>query len=160
MSRHRNRPWHLAAASMITVALALAGCNRKTLYHHYEHTPLAGWEKSDTLYFSVKPNTSRTTIRRDVELRITSAYPFKGLNLVVEQTALPSQQSRHDTIDCRLTDDEGYTLGNGITLYQYRFELPDATINQGDSLRLSIRHNMKRETLPGIADIGIRLTTY
>ena len=31
-------------------------------------------------------------------------------------------------------------------------------IEQGDSLRINIRHNMKREILPGIADVGIKFT--
>ena len=50
MNRKRN-----ILMLMITVALALAGCNRKTIYSHYEHTPIGGWEKVDHLSFTLSP---------------------------------------------------------------------------------------------------------
>ena len=158
MSRRSNRWLYLIV--VLTVALAVASCDRKTIYHHYEPTPLAGWEKGDTLFFAVKPIGQQTTIQRDIELRIADSYPFRSLNLIVEQTTLPSYKIRRDTVDCQFMTPNGKVLGQGITLYQYRFRLPDVSLNEGDSLRLSIYHNMRRETLTGIADIGIRMTGY
>ena len=38
---------------MITVATTMVSCNRNTVYDHYEHTPLTGWEKNDTLIFQM-----------------------------------------------------------------------------------------------------------
>ena len=48
--------------------------------------------------------------------------------------------------------------GHGISTYQYNFHLTTLTLNEGDSLHIAVRHNMKREILPGISDIGIRLS--
>ena len=144
----------------LTVALILVSCNRKVIYHHYEHTSLAGWEKDDTLRFSVHAAEQRAVVRREIELRITDAYPFRGLNLVVDQTSFPSHIHRRDTLQCDLIDARGNVHGDGINLYQYRFHLADISINEGDSLSICILHNMKREVLPGIADVGVRLTTY
>jgi gliding motility-associated lipoprotein GldH len=142
----------------LTVVLALASCNRKTVYHHFQHTSLTDWERNDTLFFFVDPMKQGGTVQRDVELRIAETFPFQKINLVVEQTTLSTCFIRHDTIDCDLIDLEGNFLGDGITLFQYRFPLPDITVNKGDSLRIAIRHNMKRETLPGVSDVGLRLT--
>ena len=144
----------------LTVALAVVSCNRKTVYHHYEHTPLTGWDKEDTLFFSVERMPQEAVIGRDVELRIADSYPFRSLCLIVEQTVYPSCQTRCDTVSCPLVDPDGTMLGQGITLYQYRFPLPEVRLNEGDSLRLSVRHDMRRETLAGIADIGIRMMAY
>ena len=143
-----------------TVALALAGCNRDTIYHHYKHTPLTGWEKNDTLLFHVPTASRRAVVKRFVEVRIAGDYPFQSINLIVEQTTLPARLFRRDTLNCNLITAGGKIKGEGITLYQYRFALPDISLNEGDSLAVSIHHNMKREILPGIADIGLRLTTY
>jgi hypothetical protein len=33
-------------------------------------------------------------------------------------------------------------------------------LNKGDSLEIKIRHDMKREILPGISDIGIMLNKH
>ena len=144
----------------MTVALAMASCDRKTIYHHYEHTPLTGWEKNDTLFFSLSRIAKDAVIQRDIELRIADSYPFRNLSLIIEQTTWPAGHTHRDTLDCQLMAPDGKILGQGITLYQYRFSLPDMSLNEGDSLSLHICHDMRRETLPGIADIGIRLAAY
>lgn len=143
----------------VAVALTtLTGCYRRTLYHHFEHTPLSGWERNDTLLFAVAPATESAVVQREVELRISGEFPFQRLTLVVEQTTLPANVFRRDTVSCDLIDQGGNVLGDGITLFQYRFALPDASVDEGDSLRIAIRHNMKRETLPGVSDVGLKLT--
>jgi gliding motility-associated lipoprotein GldH len=148
----------------------MVSCDRKMLYHHYEHTTLGGWDKNDTLLFTVPAARQRAVVQRDVEIRISGDYPFQQLNLIVEQTTLPTSKetgpfpgktiSRRDTLNCSLIDREGNIKGDGISLYQYRFHMTDISVNEGDSICICIRHNMKREILPGIADVGIRLTTY
>ena len=120
---------------------------------------MTGWEKNDTLTFSVKVK-ERAVVKRDVELRISGEYPFQRLNLIIDQTTYPTGISRRDTLNCDLIDPQGNIRGRGLSLYQYRFHMTDISLNEGDSLCVSIRHNMKRETLPGIADIGLRLTAY
>ncbi len=155
--RINSRRLHLLI--VLTVALAFAGCNRKTIYHHYEHTPVAGWEKNDTLTFTVKAK-ERAVVQRDVELRISGEYPFQRLNLVIEQTTYPAGISRRDTLNCDLIDPQGNIQGQGLSLYQYRFHMTDISLNEGDSLCVNIRHNMKRELLSGVTDVGLRLRTY
>ena len=153
----RNSRWLLL---FFTVALVTASCNRKTIYHHYEHTPMAGWEKNDTLVFTLPTSKTRAVVQRDVEMRISGGFPFQRLYLIVEQTIFPSNIRRRDTLNCHLIDPEGNIEGNGVSLYQYRFHMSDISLNEGDSLQICIRHNMKREILPDIADVGIRLTAY
>ncbi|MBR1395731.1 MAG: gliding motility lipoprotein GldH [Prevotella sp.] len=142
----------------IMAAVVITSCQRRTLYHNFEHTPLSGWERNDTLLFTTPPASEGAVLQREIELRISQKYPFQRVNLIVEQLTLPSNIVRRDTVNCSLVDQKGNFLGEGITLFQYRFRLPDATVDKGDSLTISIRHNMKRETLPGMADIGLRLT--
>lgn len=145
---------------ILTVALVMTSCNRKTIYHHYQHTPLSGWEKNDTLLFTVKPAKERAVVQRDVELRTSGDFPFCDLFIIVEQTTFPSNIMRRDTLDCKIFDSKGNILAGGISLYQYSFHLTDISVNEGDSLSFRVRHNMKRDILPGIADVGIRLTAY
>lgn len=33
----------------------LSACSGSTVYDEYAHTPIAGWEKNDTLSFEVSP---------------------------------------------------------------------------------------------------------
>ena len=95
-----------------------------------------------------------------MELRISGEYPFQRLNLVIEQTTYPAGISRRDTLNCDLIDPQGNIQGQGLSLYQYRFHMTDISLNEGDSLCVNIRHNMKRELLSGVTDVGLRLRTY
>lgn len=143
---------------MFTVAAAVMSCNRKTVFYKYGHTPIAGWEKNDTLTFDVSPVPADGCYREEIGLRINGAYPFTGLCLIVSQTIIPDNITLNDTLNCRLFSDDGTVKGRGVSWYQYKFHLTDVRLRRGDSLHICVRHNMKREILPGISDVGVRLT--
>ena len=152
MNLRKNK---LLVAIIVTVALTLVGCNRKTVYCHYQSVGVDGWERSQTFYFCLSPIDQTATYARELGLRTNSAYPFTSLSLIVEQLVLPSGSHHVDTLQCQLTDDAGTILGKGTYHYQYLFALPSVPLHEGDSLTISVRHNMKREVLPGITDVGL-----
>lgn len=141
---------------MIAAGLA-ASCSTGTVYDSYAHTPLSGWEKNDTLTFNTQRMAYSGTYHQEVGLRMTTAYPFVSISLIVEQQILPKGRIITDTLKCPITDMRGNFLGDGISSYQYQFPLRDIQLNRGDSLHVSIRHNMKREILPGVSDIGLKM---
>lgn len=149
--------------AIVTLLLVITtGCDDKRVYHSYAHTPLAGWEKNDSVAFDVAPLQETCPYIISLGLRLSDEYPFRNLNLVVKQTIIHGNQGRTitDTISCNVVDKQGSMRGNGITLYQYDMPLRKLTYQRGDSLHFTIRHNMKREVLPGIADVGILLKKY
>lgn len=151
------------AAAVVVMLIVLTSCHRRTVYHRYQHTPISGWERYDTLLFEVGPMIRDGVCHEEVELRINSLYPYTKLCLIAEQTVFPADKFRYnsrydtrcDTLDCTLFDSSGKERGTGISFYQYRFRLADLSLHKGDSIALTIRHNMRRETLPGIADVGL-----
>lgn len=153
MSRNSS----ILTATLAVALMLVASCSRKTVYSHYEHTPLLGWEKGDTLFFDVRPVSESGTYREDVGLRLDGLYPFMSLQLTVEQTIQPLGHLRHDTLNCSLIDHGGLAKGDGVSYYQYNFHLTTLELNRGDSLHICVRHNMKREMLQGISDVGISL---
>ena len=156
----------LAPTLLLTATLLLVACVGNKVYDHYEHTPLAGWEKNDTLIFSI-PKSAITggNYIIDLGLRINASYPFMGLTLVVEQsvfrqTANASHilfRQQTDTLSCKLIDERGNAQGAGVSHYQFRFNVSEMPLQPTDSLHIRVRHDMKREILPGVADIGIQL---
>lgn len=136
----------------------MSSCNRKTIYSHYEHTDISnGWERGDVLEFMLPKVGEEGTYSEELGLRTTMDYPFTSVTLIVSQQALPSGFSRNDTVTVALTDGEGNRLGDGITLYQNVYALPDVQLSEQDSLRIVVQHYMKRESLPGISDVGITI---
>ena len=145
--------------TLFIIATIFASCNNKKVYDKYNHTPLAGWEKNDTLSFDVPRLAHAGSYSSQLGLRINGVYPFMGLTLIVEQQILPSRKIVVDTIQCELIDKNGTTNGQGINYYQYNYHITHLFLNKGDSLHIAIRHDMKREILPGISDIGYQLTS-
>ena len=76
----------------------------------------------------------------------------------MEQEIRPQHLLRTDTLNCRLIDKNGTVKGRGLSYYQYNLHLTTLRLNAGDTLNIRVRHFMKRENLPGIANIGVRLS--
>ncbi len=140
----------------VLAALLLGSCNGGIIYNKYNHTPLSGWEKNDTLSFDVPRLANAGTYQPQLGLRINGAYPFMSLTLIVEQTVYPGKKVFIDTLNCKLRNQQGISTGQGISYYQYDYPLHTLELVKGDSLHISVRHDMKREILPGISDIGIK----
>lgn len=183
---------------LLLTAGVCAGCMDGTVYHHYEHIPVAGWEKTDTIMFSVPPIDEDGLYNIRLGLRTTGQYPFMSITLIAEMQTIAVADTMNQapvadslsikpiadslslksvadsmntepvagtlsherpiiryTLPCRLMNKRGNTQGQGINYYQYDFIVADIPLNAGDSLRIGIRHDMKREILPGLSDLGI-----
>ena len=134
----------------------LCGCQRQIVYHEFRHISEPGWDKTDTLHFDIAPLKDDGLYHIDAELRTDKNYPFQQLTIEVHQTVYPSKETYYDEINCKLVSEEGEIGGDGISSFQYQF--PVLRLHQGDSIHLSVTHNMKREIMPGIDDAGIRLS--
>ena len=143
----------------VMTALILSSCTENRVYDRYQHTPVVGWERNDTLKFDdIARFKHAVCYTANLGLRINGYYPFTGLTLIIDKLTLPSHAVESDTINCKLIDQRGNSKGiGGISYYQYNFNLKDITVMKGDSIIVSVRHNMKREILPGISDIGYML---
>lgn len=152
---------HKKAIDTLLVAMAaciITACNDRKVYDKYEHTPITGWEKNDTLVFDVNRAKANGTYLAELGLRINESYPFMGLTLIVEQRIMPADTTVIDTLKCNLTDRKGNYKGTGVLYYQYEFPVAQLQLQEGDSLHICVRHDMKREILPGISDVGMKLT--
>lgn len=151
----RNKP--IAIVALLTL-MVLCGCQRQVAYHAFHHVYEPGWDKTDTLHYDVKPLEADGNYRLDTELRTDKNYPFQQLMVEVEQTVYPSKETFHNVISCELISEKGVISGDGISYFQYQFHVRDLSLHQGDSIHISLTHNMKREIMPGITDVGVRLS--
>lgn len=143
-------------AAAIIIATATVGCTDGIIYDQYK--PLNGWERADTAKFSVPAAAEAGIYRTDIGLRTNADYPFTGICLIVDKLILPAGTTQSDTLNCQLIDKHGRATGRGLSNYQYLFNTSSTCLKKGDSLVVTVRHNMKRETLPGIEDVGLKIT--
>ena len=143
----------------LTVALFFCSCNRKTIYSHYEHTPVDGWgwDQIDTLYFDIPSLAQDGAYSEEIGLRCNTSYPFQELALIILQEVLPEGRQLCDTVTFRITDDNGFYQGQGVYHYHYSMPLSDLILHKGDSLHVAVCHIMRRKNVTGIADVGLTL---
>ena len=155
MANSKHTLLYIIALAFLCVLVT--ACNKKTVYYHYEHTSLAGWDKNDTLTFALGPVSAPGSFVEEIGLRVSGEYPFTRLNLIVEQKNQSKQLLRVDTLVCDLVNEKGNMEGQGVSQYQYLFRLSAMDLEEGEQLFVAVRHDMKRDILPGISDIGLRL---
>ncbi len=146
------------AICLLTLLLTLGACKPDVMFHQYQHITDNKWDKGDTIYFNIPPVKASGLYREEVNLRISKEYPFLSLSLLVRQAILPQKKYQSNVINCDLISDKGDMKGDGITLFDSQFLVRDIHLNSGDSICIAVIHNMKRETMAGIADVGFRLT--
>ena len=143
----------------MAIAISVSSCDDSRIYDCYAATPQNGWERNEVLHFEVSKIEKAGIYQQCVQLRANQKYPFQTVTLIVEQTIFPQKQVYQDTIECHIINEEGQLEGkNGISSTEVVAPLRTLQLRQGDSLAISIRHDMRRELLPGISDVGIRIT--
>lgn len=135
-----------------------SACNGDMTYSRYMDISIVGWERSDSVLFNIPPLKQAGIYAPTLGIRINNSFPFKSVAIIIEQTVYPKKIVYCDTINCKLYDDKGRLLGNGISNHQYIFNVKPRQYEQGDSIHIYIRHDMKCEILPGITSVGIELS--
>ena len=148
--------WAIASLAILMMGSVIA-CTDNRVYDQYVHTPVNGWEKNDTLVFNLRRMAIAGEYASQLGVRITNDYPFMGVTLIVEQTVYPSLRHYVDTLNCKLIDVKGNSTGIGLSYHQYAFPITTFALNTADSVVVQVRHDMKREILPGSSDIGYQL---
>ena len=163
----RQRLRRLISAALWTlVVVTFLACSGQKVYDSYCHTPLAGWEKNDPVEYDVPPVKVAGDYAAEVGIRITDAFPFTALFLVVTETVVPSNEvgtlscetTTTHVLTCDFMNADGKDAGRGLSYHQFAYPLPSISLQEGDSLHVSIRHDMKREILTGVSDIGLTLS--
>ena len=154
MSLRRNS---LMAICTIIVAATLCSCDHLPVYSHFEHIAKEGWNREDTSHFDI-PLKEQGLYDITLSVRATNLYPYTQLKLIVRHNdktrILPVKT---DTITLDITDAEGNMLGNGTSVHQYTVRLLPVPITAADTLSLNVAHIMRKQTLPGITEIGLTI---
>lgn len=137
--------------------MLLTACTGEVAYHHYEHVAEEGWDKEDTLILKTDTLYETATYSVEVNLRTTAEYPYKQLMLMVEEKLLPNKAKRVFPVTFQIASDEGERNGEKLLYYELEKQLAMQQLSQGDSLQFRIYHKMRRQTLPGIKDVGIKI---
>lgn len=135
--------------------LLVTACGHTT-YHTYRHPPLEGWSKNDTLVYDVPRAAGSGPYALQVELRTDRRFPFTSLTLIVERTLVSHSHTalHRDTLLIPVAEREH----RGVSRLQHGIAAGSLYLRAGDSLHIAVHHDMKRDILPGITDVGIQIS--
>lgn len=143
--------------AIIAAALLVAACDDGRVYDSFAQVDMAEWSAQDTAYFDV-PRQSAGQYALTLTVRSTGDYPYQNLALVVETTIVPRHLLQRDTVFCTLRDAAPQPLSQqGVSLSERSFGVRALQLQRGDSLHIAVRHVMRRNALPGISEVGLRL---
>ena len=148
----------LSLVMLLSLTTLFTACETNdTAYHKYISINGEGWVNSDTLVFRVDTLRRYGDYTTYVCLRTRHDFPYRYLSVIVDQTVMPKTRSKHREVTVEIVNRDGAQEGTGINHRIYEVPLFTEWLGPGDSVRIAIKHNMSRETMPGIIDVGVKL---
>lgn len=152
----------LTFALLLSLFCLFSGCRERTVFHQYAATDVDGWDVTERVVFKVDTLHRKGIYQPTLHLRVTTGgeYPFQTIAIAVHQqwqAADSLVSERIDTLQCRLLTPTGHRLERGISLSQHAYALPPLQLPAGTVGRISIVHLMRKETIPGVTDVGFSL---
>jgi len=151
------------------VLLTLSSCIKGKVCQEYRHIDDNEWTRSDTVVFSVGKVKTDALCQMETGIRLTTDYPYSNLSVTATTILIPdtagvadslkrNTQTFRDTILITPYNEEGDVNGSGIRNYQLTTPFRKIQLHQGDSLHITLRHNMRLNILPGVNDVGMIIT--
>ena len=140
--------------------MILTTCSSQRVYDTFLHVDDQGWEKNEELTLCIPRMAESDDYSLELGLRLNNYYPFQNLQLAVVQTVFPSMETHTDMLTLDIADSQGKMNGSGVSLYQYSQIIRKYHLQENDSITIRVRHDMKREILPGIMDVGIIINKW
>ena len=148
---------HRQVFLFLIAVFLLVGCDKSTLVHSYQPMKDNCWDKADTVTFTLPALTQDDNCSLLIGLRLNGNYPYEQLVLQVEQDLQHPITHRLDTIYYQLTDEGGEFSQEGVNYFQYETQGIPLYLRKGQTGEIRIRHLVRKEVLPGIADVGIHI---
>lgn len=145
--------------SALFLSILLFMCSSCNDDFHEFRSIVGEWSKRDTLSFSHHNRLGHDcTYNATLELRCTQEYPYKDLWLYTEFISVNGGYDI-DTVHCDIFADDGSPKGaTAGMLRQISIPFKQVVLSSGDSLIMRVVHIMDDERLPGVSDVGLRLS--
>lgn len=159
----RTTLYHGTMAAVFILVAMLMACYPRTAYFRFFSVNVHGWGRDSVLQYHVSAVKEKGYYIEEIGVRTNVEYPFEQLSLVVDQTIISTTRGHgnihlSDTMTINIYDQMGRAIGKGVNFKQMMVPLKSIPLEKDDSISMTIRHNMRRFDINGIADIGLRVT--
>lgn len=146
----------------VTLALTLLlSCqNPNVLLHEFDAVDSENWNISDAKHFEIDSVPASGHYETTLEFRTNANYPYRNISIQMTQSLRNRNKDITKTLAYDIVDKNGKNNGEGITYFTHQLPFCTMDIQQGDTVDISIRHNMQDNILPGITDVGVLIEKY
>ncbi|WP_300728252.1 gliding motility lipoprotein GldH [uncultured Bacteroides sp.] len=157
MNRIPLKYFYIIGITLFLSGISTACTDGNTAYYHYEAVKGLDWEKSDTLTFTIPDSITGQTYNLEIGIRHNELYPYQDIWMELIHGVSPDKSIQR--LHIQLADEKGNWNGSGNSgsLYQHITKEAEISLLPGDSV-LRLVHIMRHNPLPGISDVGIRLS--
>ena len=150
----------LFVLSIAVLSLYVTSCDDRSVFNRFVPIEKEGWHKDTAVSFTFEVLDIENPYDLYFCLRNNSEYAFSNLYLFCEIHPPTSQVTKGDTLQYMLSDGKGNWLGRGSTdmkenLFYYK---KGFVFHKKGKYTISVKHGMRAVVLPGIMDVGLRIT--
>lgn len=152
-----------ALSAMLAGLPVVTGCTDERQSYAFSHVAPSGWDSEDTLTMTADTLRRGGTYAVILCLRLTTTpptYPYTDITLAVTGHYAAQHHrtvTTTDTLHLTLTSERGDMQGRGTSLFQFDVPFDTLRLVPGCAPTFTISHLMRRDPLPGISDVGLRL---
>ncbi len=145
-------------AFMLIAVITFTACDSNRIFEDNETIDDNVWIREDVKTFEVDIIDTLSPNNFYVNVRNADGYPYRNVYLFI-QTTFPQGSTTLDTINCIIADEKGQYLGSGMgDIFDNQILLKKNVIfPQSGKYTFKIQHGMRRDKLPLIMDVGMRI---
>lgn len=136
----------------------VCSCSVDVKYSKYRHISRKGWDSSDTILFNTDTLRQGGRYSFTCGIRTRRSYPYRDIVMMVDRKVYRDSLlvlHKLEKVTCPIINVDGDMTGEGIASKNHEQKLKDFYMQTGDSIVISINHQMTRKSLSGIVDVGI-----
>jgi gliding motility-associated lipoprotein GldH len=143
---------------LFVLSWGLVSCNSSSYYDKTEPLENSIWVASNAKRFDIDIEDSLQVFNFYIHVRNSVDYEFANLYFFI-QSEFPDGQKAQDTIECQLADYQGKWLGSGSGKFRDNSFIlrKNMRFQKKGIYRFELKQGMRRDSLKGIAEVGIRL---
>lgn len=148
----------LRLSVLVFIGWFMASCNGDRVFDQYKAIDDHQWAYTDTLTYTVPIQDTAANLSLAVNFRNKVNYPYRNIWLLLRHRA-PSGEISAVKAEFELAEKSGKWKGQGLgDLYDHRFPVQkQLQLNERGKHRFEVIHLMRRDTLPGIMDLGLQI---
>ena len=147
----------LLLSQLMVLLLLMPSCVGNVLQHQHIDINPSGWDRGDTLTFSIPPADVTTDYSITVEMRTPATFPFQEVWMVRKVLTANPLSLHLDTICVSTTTDGSSLSGDGVTLRSHSCLTPSIFLNQHQEVTIQLYHIMSQQVLPQVSSVGVKM---